>query len=120
MSLTYILLTWALVSVLFLLWEVVTVRLSHAGNAGGWLRAPARIYIAEALVLTLLGTLWFASIGSGTWPLVFLLLGVLMEWPGPVRHGIHSPDGSRLAARRIMLGVLRVMAAGAVMWVTVG
>ena len=100
--------------------QVVTVRLSHAGNAGGWLRAPARIYVAEALVLTLLGTLWFASIGSGTWPLVFLLLGVLVEWPGPVRHGIHSPDGSRPAARRIMLGVLRVMAAGAVMWVTVG
>ena len=120
MSLTSLLLAWALVSALFVLWEVVTVRFSQAGNAGGWLRAPVRIYVTEALVLTLLGTLWFASIGSGTWPLVFLLLGVVMEWPGPVRHGIHSPEGPRPAARRIMLGVLRVMAAGAVMWGVVG
>ena len=52
MSLTSLLLAWALVSALFLLWEAVSMRLSHAGNAGGWLRAPARIYIAEALVLT--------------------------------------------------------------------
>jgi hypothetical protein len=116
MSLSNLLVAWALVSALFLLWEVASMRLSHAGNAGGWLRAPARIYIAAALVLTLLGTLWFASIGSGTWPLVFCLLGILMEWPGPVRHGIHAPDGSRPAARRILLGTLRVLAAGAVMW----
>lgn len=120
MALWELLVAWALVSALFLVWEAVSMRLSHAGNAGGWLRAPARIYITEALVLTLLGTLWFASIGSGTWPLVFFFLGILMEWPGPVRHGIHAPDGSRPAARRILLGTLRVVAAGAVMWGVVG
>ena len=107
---------WGMVTALFLLWEAVSVRLSHAGNAGGWLRAPIRIYVVEALLLTLLGTLWFASIGSGTWPLVFLLIGVLMEWPGPVRHGLRSPDGSGSAAKRLALGALRVVLAGAVMW----
>jgi hypothetical protein len=39
-----------------------------------------------------------------------------MEWPGPVRHGLHAPDDSRSAARRVLLGTLRVMAAGAVLW----
>jgi len=115
-----VLVAWGMVSALFLLWEAVTARLSHTGNAGGWLRAPLRVYVVEALVLTLLGTLWFASIGSGTWPLVFLLLGILMEWPGSVRHGIHSPDGSGSAAQRIALGTLRVLAAGAVLWWWVG
>ncbi len=117
-----LLVAWALVSALFLVWEVVTVRLTRAPgagttSAGRWLRAPLRIYVTEALLLTLLGTLWFASIGSGTWPLVFLLLGLLMEWPGPLRHGLHSPDGSRPAVSRIALGTLRVISAGAVIWI---
>jgi len=111
-----VLVAWGLVSALFLAWEAVSMRLSHAGNAGGWFRAPVRVYVTEALLLTLLGTLWFASIGSGTWPLVFFFFGILMEWPGPLRHGLRSPDGSRPAAARIALGTLRVIAAGAVMW----
>ena len=35
----------------------------------------------EALVLTLLATLWFDSLGSGGWWLVFLLIGVLAIGP---------------------------------------
>jgi hypothetical protein len=37
--------------------------------------------LVEALVLTLLATLWFASLGSGGWWLPFLLFGVLAIGP---------------------------------------
>ena len=111
---------WALVTFWFLAWEVAATRLDRSGNAGGWLRAPARSYVAEALVLSLLGTLWFASLGSGGWPIVFALIGLLMEWPGPVRHGLRAPDGSRRALYRVVTGMLRVIGAGAILWWWVG
>jgi hypothetical protein len=111
---------WGLVSVWFVAWEAVTARLDRSRNAGGWLRAPVRIYVVEALVLTLLGTLWFASIGSGGWPLVFALLGLLMEWPGPVRHGLRAEDGSWRAFVRVATGTVRVVGAGAVLWWWIG
>ena len=37
--------------------------------------------LVEALVLTLLAALWFASLGSGGWWLLFLLFGVLAIGP---------------------------------------
>lgn len=115
-----VLVAWGLTAVLFVTWEAVAVRLSHAGNSGGWLRAPLRVYVLEALLVTLLGTLWFASLGSGTWPLIFILIGILMDWPGPVRHGLRSPDGSGPALRRVGLGAFRMLLAGAVLWWWVG
>jgi len=115
-----VLVGWLLVALLYVSWEVAAARVARTSNAGGWLRAPVRVYVVEALLLTLLGTLWFASIGSGTWPLVFALLGMLIEWPGPVRHGLRSPDGSGPAIRRTALGVARTMAAGAVLWLWIG
>ena len=120
MALPDVLVAWVLVAGLFIGWEVVATRLDRAGNAGGWLRAPARIYIAEALFVTLLGTLWFASLGSGGWPLIFALLGILMEWPGPVRHGLRAAAGSRRALYRVATGVARLLAAGALLWWWVG
>jgi hypothetical protein len=36
----------------------------------------------EAGLLTLLGALWFGSLGRGGWWLVFGLVGMLREWPG--------------------------------------
>lgn len=114
------LIAWALVAVWFLVWELISARVDRGGNAGGWLRAPARIYLAESLVVVLLGTLWFASLGSGGWPLVFGLMGLLMEWPGPLRHGIRTADGSRRAAYRVATGVVRMIGAGALLWWWVG
>ena len=120
MALADVVVAWLLVGALFVAWEAVSARLDRTGNAGGWLRAPIRIYIAEALFVTLLGTLWFASLGSGGWLLVFALLGVLMEWPGPVRHGLRTSDGSRRALYRVATGVTRIVAAGALLWWWVG
>src|SRR5574337_664297 len=115
MRLTDLLVGWGLVAAWLLAWEVAAARLDHAGNASGWLRAPVQVYLGEALLVTLLGTLWFASLGSSGWPLVFLLLGALMEWPGPRRHGVRAPDGSRRAALRLAAGMLRIVGAGAVL-----
>src|SRR5256885_3936780 len=37
--------------------------------------------LLEAVVLTLLGSLWFDSLGSGGWGLLFLLIGLLAAYP---------------------------------------
>jgi hypothetical protein len=120
MQLTTLAVAWVLVTAWFLLWELLAGRLDARGNAGGWFRAPAQVYVAEALLVTLLGTLWFASLGAGGWWLVFPLLGVLMEWPGPVRHGFRAPDGSGRAAVRVTSGALRIGGAGALLWWWIG
>ena len=120
MALPDLLAAWGLVSVWFVAWEAVTARLDRSRNAGGWLRAPVRIYLAEALFVTLLGALWFASLGSGGWPLVFGFVGLLMEWPGPVRHGLRAQDGSWRAFVRVLSGVVRVVGAGGLMWWWIG
>jgi hypothetical protein len=61
---------WIVVSLLFLL----AARMTH-----GRLNRPAVVVtLAEALALSLLGALWFGSIGRGSWLLVFALLGALV------------------------------------------
>jgi hypothetical protein len=109
-------LAWLLVAAWFVVWEVVAARLERGSNAGGWLRAPAQVYVAEALLLTLFGALWFASLGSGGWVIMFALLGLLMEWPGPLRAGHRNeiPPGKR--ARATGAGILRIVAAGSILW----
>ena len=116
MALLDLIAAWLLVAAWFVGWELVSARLGRGANAGGWLRAPVRIYVAEAILVTLLGTLWFASLGSGGWPLIFGLIGLLMEWPGPVRHGFRAPDGSRRALVRVVSGAVRLVGAGAILW----
>jgi hypothetical protein len=119
-SLTEIAIAWLLIAAWFLIWELAAARLGRGSNAGGWLRAPAQVYLAEALALTLFGALWFGSLGSGGWPLMFGLLGLLMEWPGPLRSGQRSPGTAGRRARLIAGGIIRVIAAGAIMWWRMG
>lgn len=67
---------------------VAALFIGVAWAAGHRDRGNAVTAAAEALVLTLLGALWFASLGSGGWVPVFLLLGVLASgvWD-PARDG---------------------------------
>ena len=116
MALLDVVAAWLLVAGWFVGWELASARIERGATSGSWLRAPVRIYVVEALFVTLLGTLWFASLGSGGWPLVFGLIGLLMEWPGPVRHGLRAPDGSRRAVVRVVSGVGRLIGAGAILW----
>jgi hypothetical protein len=91
-SLTSIAIAFGMVAVVFVAIGAASVRWVSGGRgpgAGGsspptaplawgaairiaWLPAAA-----EALLLTLLATLWFGSLGSGGWVWVFLLLGAL-------------------------------------------
>lgn len=92
------LLAWAAVAALLLLWDPVERRLTGARR----LAARDAWWLAgEALLLALLAALWFGSLGAGSWWLVFLLLGGLMEWP------------VRSAARAAR--VVRILAAGALL-----
>lgn len=95
-----LMLAWAAVAAWLGVWALGERLL--AGTAFG--RREAVTLGGEALLLALFAALWFGSLGAGTWWLVFLLLGALMEWP--IR--------SRLAAVRIA----RIVGAGGILaWV---
>jgi hypothetical protein len=99
-ALSRLLLAWILVLAWLLLWELAA-------------RRPPTLpfVVGEALLLTLLGALWFASLGTGQWWLVFGLVGALREWPMP-REGRRArrQDWRDLAWRG--LGVLRIVGTG--------
>ena len=90
---------WIAVVVWLLLWELVGSRLGAAGGDGRLARV--RVHLGEALLLTLLGGLWFGSLGAGGWWLVFGLVGALREWPT-----------SRISIAPSLLRVLRTVVAG--------
>jgi hypothetical protein len=100
-SLGRIAVAWLAVSAWLLAWQWAERR------AGGHARIPRREAVeitGEALVITLFGALWFASLGAGAWWLVFLPVGALREWP---------PSNRRAAFR-----ILRVIGAGGLLaWV---
>jgi hypothetical protein len=100
-SLGRIVVAWLAVSVWLLAWGMAERR---AGGRGQMPRREGVEIVAEGLLITLFGTLWFASLGAGAWWLVFLLVGALREWP-PV-------------SRRAALRILRVIGAGGLLaWV---
>ncbi len=112
MALTRLLLAWLAVSAWLLLWELVAARLARARGEGRVRRA--RVVLGEALLLTLLGALWFGSLGAGAWWLVFGLVGALREWPGT--RGRRPADASdALAVGLSMLRVVRTLVAGGVL-----
>lgn len=100
MALGRLLVGWIVVVVGLLLWDVVGSRIGALRRDGGLPRA--RVYLVEAGLLTLLAGLWFGSLGTGGWWLVFGLVGMLREWPGST-----SVTGSLLrVARTVVAGGL--------------
>ena len=86
------------------------------GESGVWAAVAVSLLWwrpIEALVLTLLAVLWFASLGSGGWWLVFLLLGVLAmgpRWPGAL--------GQPRNLLGLCAGLARYVGAGAILaWI---
>ena len=74
-----ILLAWAAVMVWLVGW-----RYTERGSARKDRLVPRRELselAGEAVLVTLFGALWFASLGAGAWWLPFLLVGLLREWP---------------------------------------
>jgi hypothetical protein len=108
MTLTTLFLGWLPVAALFLLF-------AWAGGGRKLSAAALWLTLAEAMVLTLLAGLWFASLGSGGWPLVFLLVGVLVAG---AERGLRSAllrSPVRAEVRGFAIGVIRYLAAGGVL-----
>lgn len=84
----------------------------------GWVtgarkRGNAAALAAEALFLTLVGSLWFASLGHGGWVLVFALLGL-------VASAATGAAGSGMKLFTTALTTARYVVAGAVLLLLVG
>lgn len=110
MALSRLLLGWILVTVWLVGWDLI------ARGGAGWDRRLAMLAGGEALLLTLFGALWFGSLGTGAWWLVFGLVAALREWPS----GGESQRGARARAARppLVLRVvrmLRTLAAGGIL-----
>jgi hypothetical protein len=90
-------------------WRAVAYRIRHPERAAAWstpLRDGWQGLVAESGLLTLLGALWFGSLGSGGAVLLFLLLGALMELPWRLRRK------ERIDWRELAPELLRVALAG--------
>jgi hypothetical protein len=112
MGLTRLLLAWLAVTVWVLGWELVASRLGSARGDGRMRRA--RVFLIEALLLTLFGALWVGSLGAGGWWLVFGLLGALREWPGA--RGRRPAEGTDAVGIGLSaLRVLRTLVAGGIL-----
>jgi hypothetical protein len=92
-----ILLAWIVVGAWLAVWAFGERRVTSARTPSAAELAPLAV---EALLLALFAGLWFGSLGSGAWWLVFLLLGGLMAWP------VHSLAGAARIARVVVAGAL--------------
>jgi hypothetical protein len=127
-TLTRLFLAWLPVAVWFLVVTLVAIPLLAAALSRpsgqqavlvGWsvphAKTVAKWRLAEAAILTLFASLWFDSLGSGGWWLLFLLVGVLIagaEWVGtfsradvPLRASLAGACGD----------VVRYLVAGAIL-----
>ena len=78
-------------------------------------KATVLVCLAEAGVTTLLAALWFGSLGSGGWPVIFLLLGVLVARPERVVRYAFTGSGTRSDLGFFVLDIARYVAAGALL-----
>lgn len=76
MALGRILLAWIAVTAWLLGWWWAERR-----KKAGLRRRELGDIAGEALLVSLFGALWFASLGAGAWWLPFLLVATLREWP---------------------------------------
>lgn len=104
----------AAVAAWFLLFELAERRVM--GMPGPRFRAPWTTYVSDALLFTLFASLWFASLGSGGWLLLFAMLGLVLEGPGKFRDREGGFDASRAGFTRLILGEIRVVVAGGLLW----
>jgi len=99
-----ILLAWVVVGAWLAIWAFGERRVTGSGRPSAAELAPLT---GEALLLALFAALWFGSLGSGAWWLVFLLLGGLMAWP------VRSLAGAARVARVVVAGGLLAWTLGA-------
>ena len=71
--------------------------------------------LAEAGVVTMFGSLWFDSLGSGGWWLLFLLVGLLAAFPVRLQSLLTSGQPRRPELLRATLDTARYVVAGAIL-----
>ena len=117
MTLGRLSLAWVPVGVWFLLAGWVGRRLIAGAAPGERARAGwgAVWTLAEAGVVTLFASLWFDTLGSGGWWLLFTLVGVLVAVPVRLTHLVSStaPRGPTLTLA--LMDVARYVGAGAIL-----
>jgi hypothetical protein len=80
----------------------------QATGRGGWA-------VAEAAVVTLFGSLWFDSLGSGGWWLLFLLVGLLAAFPVRLQGTVAGALPSRPEILLALVDTTRYVGAGAIL-----
>ena len=80
----------------------------------------AAVLVGEALVLTLLGALWFASIGRGGWVLVFAFIGVLASGTDRWLQAVGQRAPLRPLIRPTLVMTTRYIAAGGLLFLLLG
>ena len=122
MTLTRLVLAWLPVAVWSVIATVGTALLvglqsRPPGQEGLWVGLPFPLLkwrLVEAALLTMFGSLWFNSLGTGEWWLVFLLVGAIATiptwltfWPRDARPARASLVGASTdLARYVLAGAI--------------
>ncbi len=121
MTLTRLVVAWIVVAGWFGVATIgtifVTVRVASPQVAVGYIGLVSpymKQRLVEATVLTLIASLWFDSLGSGAWWLLFLLFGLLVsssKWFPPAPFAV----ARRVRFAEIACEVARYLGAGALL-----
>ena len=120
---TRLVLAWAPVALWFVvatagIAALVGLRSRPPGQDALWVGLPVRLFkwrLVEAGLLTLFGSLWFDSLGTGQWWLVFLLVGAIAAIPMwiPFEPSLARPVRASLVGASADL--VRYLLAGAIL-----
>jgi hypothetical protein len=110
MAFTRVLLGFGVVTVFLILWRELDRRVLGTPDSP---TPPAftdglGTVICEGGLLTLFAGLWFGSLGAGGAPLLFLVVGLLMELPSRLRN----PPAGGIQWKAMASGVARIVLAG--------
>jgi hypothetical protein len=114
---------WILVTIWFYVATVVSPLaaayiLQPPGTSGVMGSMPVPLFrwrVIEAGVLTLFASLWFDSLGSGEWWLVFLLVGLLVTVPIQLLMTVDAPRRRAAFALSEIAELVRYLVAGALL-----
>ncbi len=117
MTLGRLILAWVPVAAWFLLAAWAGRRVTRAAPPAG---RAARIWsavwtLAEAGVATLFASLWFDSLGSGGWWLLFLLVGLLAAFPIRLQQLLFHDLPRRAEMLSACVDTARYVGAGAIL-----
>jgi hypothetical protein len=83
-------------------------------------RGAVLVLAGEALLFTLLGALWFASIGRGGWVLVFAFVGALASGTDRWLAAVAASAPLRPLLRPTLVATTRYVAAGGLLYLLIG